>query len=580
MRANIEKRRNRENPAAAVKPPSRPAKEGTMLVVDAITEILKREGVRHLSCYPTTPLTESSAAAGIRPIVCRQERVGVGIADGFARVTNGQPPSVFAMQYGPGAENAYPGVATAYSDSTPMLLLPLGHPRERDRVFPLFSAPRAYESLTKSVEQISVPERTVDAMRRAFAAMKIGRPGPVLVELPQDVAGQEIDAALVEAYRPVTPVRAQADPADIDAAAKALLSAARPIVIAGAGVLYAEATAELAALAELLELPVMTTMEGKSAISEAHHPLALGSGSGVMSGPVYQYLRDADLVLAIGTSMTRHAMVTPIPAGKTIIQATNDPIDLHKSYAVEHAILGDAKLVLAQLIDCCRDLLGAEPVAEAGRVAAEIASVREAWLAEWTAKLTSDEVPINPYRVIRELMATVPPAEAIVTHDAGNPRYEIMPFYRSDGPRTYLGWGKSHQLGTGLGLTIGAKLAAPEKFCVNFMGDAAFGMTGLDFETAVRTGLPICTIVLKNSTMAVETDHMAASHEKYNTRDVGGDYADIARALGGWAERVEDPAEVGPAILRARRATEDGQAALLEVITSEEMAKSHHQPFS
>ncbi|MDP6707610.1 MAG: thiamine pyrophosphate-requiring protein [Alphaproteobacteria bacterium] len=550
-----------------------------MLVADAIAEILKREGVEHLSCYPTTPLTESSAAAGIRPIICRQERVGVGIADGFARVSNGRPPAVFAMQYGPGAENAYPGVATAYSDSTPMLLLPLGHARMSDRVFPLFSAPKAYESLTKSVEQISVPERTVDAMRRAFAAMKIGRPGPVLVELPQDVAGQEIAPELVEAYRPIEPVRAGADARDIDAAAKALLAARRPIVIAGAGVLYAEATAELAALAELLQLPVMTTMEGKSAISEAHHPLALGSGSGVMSGPVYQTLRDADLVLAVGTSLTRHAMVTPIPAGKTIIHATNDPVDLHKSYAADHAILGDAKLVLAGLADCCRDLLGGKRHREDEDVAGEIARIREAWLAEWTAKLASDEVPINPYRVISDLMRTVPPGDAIVTHDAGNPRYEIMPFYRSDTPRSYLGWGKSHQLGTGLGLVIGAKLAAPDKFCVNFMGDAAFGMTGLDFETAVRADLPICTIVLKNATMAVETDHMALSHERYNTRDVGGDYADIAQALGGWSERVEDPAEVAPAIGRARRATEDGQAALLEFITSEELAKSHHRPF-
>ncbi len=176
-------------------------------------------------------------------------------------------------------------------------------------------------------------------------------------------------------------------------------------------------------------------------------------------------------------------------------------------------------------------------------------------------------------------MNTVPPGEAIVTHDAGNPRYEIMPFYRADGPRSYLGWGKSHQLGTGLGLAMGAKLAAPDKFCVNFMGDAAFGMTGLDFETAVRENLPICTIVLKNSIMAVEAGHMQLSHEKYGTRDVGGNYADIARALGGWAERVEDPDEVGPAIGRARRATEDGEAALLEFITSDEPAVSHARPF-
>ena len=548
-----------------------------MRVSEVIVEILKREGVQHLNCYPTTTLIEAAANADIRPIVCRQERVGIGIADGFARVTNGATPSVFAMQYGPGAENAFPGIATAYSDSTPMLLLPLGHPRERDGVFPNFSSVRTYESVTKLAEQISVPERTVDTMRRALAAIRIGRPGPALVEVPVDVAGMEVDASILDGYRPVEPARAQGDPNDIDRAAQALLAAEKPVILVGAGVLYAEASEELKSLAELLQIPVMTTMEGKSAISERHHPLALGSGSGVMSETVYQFLRDADLVFAIGTSLSQHGMVTPLPAGKWIIHATNDPVDLYKGYSIDFPILGDAKLVLTQFIDCCADLLNRKQ--RKNDVAERIKAIRQSWLASWIEKLTSDEVPINPYRVVWELMQNVDPAEAIVTHDAGSPRYEVMPFYQSDIPRSYLGWGKSHQLGTGLGLTIGAKLAAPDKFCVNFMGDAAFGMTGLDFETAVRANLPICTIVLKNSTMSVEKAHMAGSHKKYRTRDVGGDYADIARALGGWSEVVHDPAEVGPAILRAKRATEDGRPALLEMRTNDEQAKSHLRAF-
>ena len=177
-------------------------------------------------------------------------------------------------------------------------------------------------------------------------------------------------------------------------------------------------------------------------------------------------------------------------------------------------------------------------------------------------------------------MQTIPPDEAIVTHDSGGPRDQILPFYRSNGPRTYLGWGKSHGLGTGLGLIIGAKLAAPGKVCVNFMGDAAFGMTGLDFETAVRCRIPIITVVLNNSTMAAETRIMAASHELYNTRDLGGNYADMGRAMGGYAERVQDPAEIIPAFRRARRATEqDGTAALLEFITSSETEASYGRPF-
>jgi acetolactate synthase-1/2/3 large subunit len=548
-----------------------------MRVTDAIVEILKREGVSHLNCYPTTPLIEAAADADIRPIVCRQERVGVGIADGFARITNGRTPSVFAMQYGPGAENAFPGIATAFSDSTPMLFLPLGHPRERDQVFPNFSSVRSYASVTKSIEQISTPERTVDTMRRAIAATRIGRPGPAMVEVPTDVAAMEVEPAIVEAYQPVLTARSAAAPDDVDRAAQLLLDAERPVIIAGAGVLYAEATEELRQLAEFLQIPVMTTMEGKSAISERHHPLALGAGHGTMSEMILHFLRDADVVLAVGSSLTRHGMVTPVPAGKKIIHATNDPIDLYKGYNVDCPLLGDAKLVLEQILEASQDLLNRKP--RQNDVAQRIAQIRDNWHGAWMDKLASDEVPINPYRVIWELMKTVDPADAIVTHDAGNPRFEIMPFYESDTPRSYIGWGKSHQLGTGLGLTIGAKLAAPDKFCVNFMGDAAFGMTGLDFETAVRADLPICTIVLKNSTMAVEKTHMARSHEKYRTRDVGGDYADIAKALGGWSEIVKDPNEVGPAILRAKNATEEGRAALLEIHTSDEQAYSHRFPF-
>jgi thiamine pyrophosphate-dependent acetolactate synthase large subunit-like protein len=176
-----------------------------------------------------------------------------------------------------------------------------------------------------------------------------------------------------------------------------------------------------------------------------------------------------------------------------------------------------------------------------------------------------------------EFQRVIPSEDAIVTHDSGSPRDQLLPFYVATKPRGYLGWGKSHQLGTGLGLAIGAKVGAPDKFCVNFMGDAAFGMTGLDFETAARCGIPITTIVLNNSTMAIETHAMALSHEKHRTRDLGGNYANLAADLGGWSERVTQPGEVAGAILRARRVNESGRAALLEFITSQETAFSHRR---
>src|SRR5437016_3286929 len=324
-----------------------------MKIVDAIAEILKREGVSFLSAYPTTPVIDATAAVGIRSVLCRQERVGVGIADGFTRITNGRRPGVFAMQYGPGAENAFPGVATAYSDSTPVLLLPLGHQRDRAQVFPLFSSARTYASVTKSVETLNQPEQVSEVMRRAFNLLKMGRPGPVMVEIPADVAVADVGEGALN-YRPVTPTCSAGNPREIATAASVLVEARRPIIHAGQGVLYAEASPELVELAELLQAPVMTTLEGKSAFPE-DHPLALGSGTSVMSRPVYHFLKEADVVLGVGCSFTKHGMATNIPAGKIIVHATNDERDLNKSYPTDHPILGDAKLVLRQLIDAIRD---------------------------------------------------------------------------------------------------------------------------------------------------------------------------------------------------------------------------------
>ena len=320
-------------------------------------------------------------------------------------------------------------------------------------------------------------------------------------------------------------------------------------------------------------------MAGKSAFPEKH-PLALGSVSGVMNEAARHFVQQADLVCGIGTSFTKHIMSMPIPAGATVIQLTNNPRDIAKDYDVDVAAVGDARLALRQLVAACRELMGGNPTARDGATAAEIERLQRAWLGDWMPKLTSQTKPINPYRVIWEFMQRVDPDEAIVTHDSGSPRDQIMPFYQSGGPRTYLGWGKSHGLGTGLGLSIGAKLAAPDKFVVNYMGDAAFGMTGLDIETAVRCKIPILTIVLNNSSMAIEARHLPLSHAKYRTRDIGGDYADMAAAMGAWAERVHEPDDVGPALDRARRATEDGRTALLEFITSEEITFSNKNVIS
>jgi acetolactate synthase-1/2/3 large subunit len=431
---------------------------------------------------------------------------------------------------------------------------------------------QAYASVTKWAEEITVGSAAPEAMRRAFSYLKMGRLGPVLVEIPTDIADEEFPGEIK--YNPVKRATSGANARDVAEAAKVLVQAKNPLIFAGQGVLYAEATAELVELAELLQIPVTTTLEGKSAFPE-QHPLSLGTGSGVMPRPVHTFLQKADVVLAIGTSLTKHNITAAaVPAGKVIIHAINDERDINKQYATDYPILGDAQPVLRQFIDASKDLLGGKRRDGDATVAMEIKKGKEEWMKEWMPKLTSNEKPITPYRVMWEFMNLFDPKDIIVTHDSGSPRNQLVPFYSSPAPRSYLGWGKSHALGAGLGLIIGAKLAAPEKFCVNFMGDAAFGMTGLDFETAVRNEIPILTIVLNNNFMAAETHMMKASHERYGTMNLLGNYADLARSLGGWSERVEEPSQIAGALQRARKVTEDGKAALLEFVTSKEIAYS------
>ncbi|MFV2089125.1 MAG: thiamine pyrophosphate-dependent enzyme, partial [Pseudomonadales bacterium] len=190
---------------------------------------------------------------------------------------------------------------------------------------------------------------------------------------------------------------------------------------------------------------------------------------------------------------------------------------------------------------------------------------------EWMSKLTSESTPLNPYRVLWELQNTVDIDNTVITHDAGSPRDQITPFWSSTKPLSYIGWGKTTQLGYGLGLAMGAKLARPDKLCINVWGDAAIGFTGMDFETAVRERIPILSILMNNSSMAIELPIMKVATEKYRSTDISGNYADMARAFGGYGERVTEPGEINAAIARGIAATESGQPALLEFITDKEI---------
>ncbi len=536
--------------------------------VTAIANILRLEGVEFIGCVPYQPLLEAAAIAGIRPIIFRQEGTGIHMVDGYSRVTNGKKMGVFMMQNGPGAENGFGGVAQAYSESVPILLLPAGMPREKRGVHPNFYPTRSYETITKWSEEMNIVERIPDLMRRAFTKLRTGRPGPVLLEIPQDVATGELPEELFN-YEPPRVVLQQADPSDVSRAARALLAADRPIIQAGQGILYAEATPELIELAEFLQAPVMTTLPGKSGFPETH-PLSLGSGGPSTTAQVNKYLKESDLVFGAGCSFTKTNFAQAIPQGKVMVHMTNDEDAIGREFKTEFAMLGDAKLVLRQLLDELKSQAGsARP--KNHTLQDDIKSTKEAWLAQWMPKLTSDEVPMNPYRVVWDLMHTVDLDNTIITHESGSAREYLSPFWEARAPRSFIGWGKSTQLGYSLGLAMGAKLAAPEKLCVNVMGDLAFSTVGLDIETAVRCEIPTLTIVINNAFMSIYDDsRFPVALEKYNIKTLSGEFSEVAQAMGAYTEKITVPNDIIPSIKRGIAETEAGKAVVLEFITKDE----------
>jgi thiamine pyrophosphate-dependent acetolactate synthase large subunit-like protein len=535
---------------------------------DVVARCLKAEGVEWFACFPNNPLIEAAAKIDIRPIVFRQERGGINAADGFSRQTAGSSIGVFASQQGPGVENSFGGIAQAWGDSVPLLFLPNGSGTSKYDIEPNFSAVKNYGAISKLAISIDSPDKVTRQMRRAYQALKHGRPGPVVVEMHQDAMMQEVPGG-AEGYRSSIPMKSAPARNDVKDAAKALLDAATPVIWAGQGVLYAGATDLLMELAELTQIPVITTMQAKSAFPD-DHPLALGSANRTAPKMVWKWLGDCDTLFAVGSSLTITNYGIDIPPGKFLIHSNGSAEDINKDYEADIGLVGDARLTLEMMIDEVKATIG-----ESGRrgdhaTASLIAGVKAEWLEEWSPLLNSDETPINPYRVVNEINKVVDHEKTVLTHDAGNPRDQVMPFYKATTPFGYIGWGKTTHLGYGLPLMMGAKLADPSRFCMNVMGDLAFGHTATEIETAVRAGIPITSLIINNLTMGGYDHHMPTAMEKYGAGNQSGDYAGVGRALGAKGINVTEVEEIAPAIVEAQRANENGDVVVIEIRTRQE----------
>ena len=492
-------------------------------------------------------------------------------ADGYSRANDRKKFGVVITQGGPGAENSMGGIAQAFADNSPILVMPGGPGLGVWSVRPNFAPSRAYAPIVKQAEAILHPGHVGNVMRRAFHALRNGKAGPVVVETPEDVGSAEVPDDVLAGYH--SPKRSTTSPSrsDVKDAVKLLLSAKKPVIWAGGGVLFGGATEELKELAELIQVPVYTTMQGKSAFPE-DHPLSLGAGSGATTLPAFTWLRDSDVLFALGTSLSHTSYGQPIPSGKVIVQNTDNIEDINKEESVDVALPGDVKATLDMVLDEVKAAVG-----EGGRktnVAAEIAQVREQWMSEWSGLLNSDDEPLNTYRVIGEIERNLDKSKSIVTHDAGAPRDSIIPFYRATTPHGYIGWGKTTHLGFGIPLMIGAKMAYPDRFCLNLMGDGAFGMSGLDIETAVRAGAPITTVVLNNGGMATYPGGYPTARELFGVTEMGGDYAQIAEGMGAVGITVTRPGEMGAAINEAQKLNSEGRTVLIDVHSDFEPRKS------
>ena len=533
---------------------------------NGFARLLKREGIPWVSCYPTSPVNNALGEEGVPIMMMGEERFAVAVADAFSRVTCGKQIGACTVMAGlnaAGIQMAYGAVAQAWEDSSPLLVIAEGVGPGATR-HTHYDMAGAFKSVTKWVGEIDRPELVPDYVRRAFTHLRSGRPGPVLLLMPRDLGEYDEDE---HPYTPVKGWRTGPDPDDVKSAVKTLLAAKQPLLFVGEGVLYADATRELLEFAELAQVPVLTTLKGKSAFPE-HHPLSVG----VRGSLAEHFLRGCDVLFSIGSSLfpNRFSHAVPDPATKTIVQCTVDTLDINRSYETAQAVVGDARLTLQALIGELSSRTDRPKKNQA--LLDEIRAEKAEFLAKYRPWLESTETPINPYRVFGDLAKVLDPKHSFVTADSGNTRDQTSTVYEAQIPRGYLGWGNVSTLGFSLAGAIAAKLAYPDRQVVNVTGDAGVCYMMGNFEAVARYRLGITTIHINNGGYSgYGPGFWGAGHDPYTWKvsDHGAAcMASMARAVGFHGEDVTDPAEIIPALKRALDENAKGRPAFLEFICS------------
>jgi acetolactate synthase-1/2/3 large subunit len=532
---------------------------------NGFVRLLKEEGVEWISTFPTTVFNNACGEEGVRNFMVRDERYAVAVADGFSRVSNGKRIGVCSMMGGlnaAGIQIAYGAIAQAYEDSTPILCLTDGVNPNNSGI-ENYNIENAFKSITKWSGYINKPERVQEFVKRAFTYLRSGRPGPILLQLPRGLGEYDIDQ---NPYTPVKGWKSQGDITDVKKATRAIVSSQMPIIYAGQGIFYADACGELLRFAELVKAPVLTTLKGKSCFPE-DHILSVG----VRGAPADRMLKSADLILSIGCGLspTHFSHRIPTPREKTIIHCTIDAFDINRLYNVDLAILGDAKLVLRQLI---KEVEAQNPPVERKDQMEKLEAAKKEKNKKYEPVMSSEERPINPYRVYGELMKALDRNNSFVTHESGNTRDQLSTVYEALIPHGFMGWGNVSTLGFGLGAAMGAKLAFPKRQTVCITGDAGVGYHMGNYEALLRNDIGITIVHINNSGFAgYGPGFWGKGHSPFTSDLTSSEIqstAKVAEGLGIYSERIEAPDEVYSALKRALKENGSDRPSFVEVICS------------
>lgn len=538
--------------------------ESTTTPVKLLINYLQEAGVDCIFGVPGGPLMPFYEAlhevGGMKVILAKHEEGAAFMADGYARSTG--KLGVCCVTAGPGATNAVTGIAVAYADSVPVLIITaqvstaaFGRGALQESTDFKVDIIDLFKPITLASKMLIRPDKMGELVRYLFRVALTGRRGPVHINIPADLARKAIPAEKVSNLMP-QPVMMNIDRDSVRKASQWLLRAKRPAILAGNGVNLSSAHAELRRLSERLQIPVATTVKAKGAFPE-DHILSLGAFgfAGSPRADAYLLSGDVDVLLAVGTSLDEDSTAgwdIRLKPTEALLHIDIDPVEMGKNYAVAVPMVGDAKATLTELYyQLERDGKWLEP---RKRSLEELKIFREQnpWCVD-EEKMDSAQTPIKPQRLMKDLGAALP-QDALIFTDIGNHMAWAFHYLRLNNPNSFhhcLGFAS---MGYGTSAVIGAKLGNPNRPVIALVGDACFAMNGMELHTAVENNLPIVWIVHNNGGhgMVYHGEKVQFGNRfHYSMFRIPIDFCQLARSLGAASIRVTKPGELTQAVHEA-----------------------------